>query len=122
MPYLQLSLRLRMEQKSTGNKPLGFRVPVTLMESHPERAVAESRGRFWAMPGHKDGIRSVAVSPDGMQIVSVGNDTTLCVYDAYTGAMIRVLEAHPDRRLPVAVSAVGATMVSPGSDHKTVRV
>ena len=90
------------------------------MESHPVPAVAETRGRFWAMPGHTDGINSVAVSPDGMQIVSVGADATVCVYDADTGAMIRVLEAHPDRSLPVAVSADGATMVS-GSADNTVR-
>ena len=54
-----------------------------MMESHPEPAVAETRGRFWAMPGHRWGINSVAVSPDGMQIVSEGTGGTVYVYDAY---------------------------------------
>ncbi len=54
------------------------------MESHPVPTDSETRGRFWVMPGNPPfGIKSVAVSPDGMQIVSEGTGGTVYVYDAY---------------------------------------
>jgi WD40 repeat protein len=45
--------------------------------------------------GHRDGIWSVAISPDGHQAVSGAMDGTVLVWDMKTGAQVRCLDGHP---------------------------
>ena len=72
--------------------------------------------------GHTMGIRSVSYSPNGLQIVSGSNDTTIRIWDAETGAPVgNPLEGHTDRVFAVAYSPNGQHIVS-GSDDKTIRI
>src|SRR5262249_5762321 len=45
--------------------------------------------------GHRDGIWSVAISPDGLRAVSGSMDGTVHVWDIDRGAEIRRFDAHP---------------------------
>jgi tetratricopeptide (TPR) repeat protein len=44
--------------------------------------------------GHTEGVRSVAYSPDGKQIVSGGQDKTFKVWDAQTGQETLIFRGH----------------------------
>ncbi len=98
------------------------------MASYPLSADAERRGRFWAVPVNLRGIKSVAVSPDGAQLVAGGSNGTACVYDAYTGAMIGVHEESGGAIVSVAFSSdrawavVQDAVLLPGGESCTLRV
>ena len=70
---------------------------------------------------HADWAFSVAVTPDGSQIVSGSGDDTVKVWDLNTGALLRTLTGHTDRVLSVAVTRDGSQIVS-GSFDKTLKV
>jgi hypothetical protein len=68
--------------------------------------------------GHSDGVKSAALSPDGMRVVTASYDGTVRVWDAATGQSLVVLEASadfakfsPDGTQIVAASANGAFRV-----------
>jgi WD40 repeat protein len=46
------------------------------------------------LKGHTDWVNSVAISRDGMRIVSGSDDKTVRVWDASTGAELNVLKGH----------------------------
>ena len=66
-------------------------------------------------------ILSVAFSIDSTRIVSGSEDKSLQVWDASTGAEIKVLEGHTDAIFSVAFSTDSTRIVS-GSQDKSVRV
>ncbi|EDR06536.1 uncharacterized protein LACBIDRAFT_389232 [Laccaria bicolor S238N-H82] len=66
-------------------------------------------------------ILSVAFSTDGTCIVSGSRDNSVQVWDASTGAELKVLEGHMGSVLSIAFSTDGTRIVS-GSDDKSVRV
>ena len=63
----------------------------------------------------------VAVTPDGSQIVTVGNDCSVHVWSMSSGEEVMVLEGHSEYINGVAVTPDGSRVVS-CSDDKTVRV
>jgi WD40 repeat protein len=65
-------------------------------------------------------IRSVAFSNDGTRIVS-GSDESVRVWDASTGAELKVLNGHTERVWSAAFSSDGTLIIS-GSLDKSVRV
>jgi eukaryotic-like serine/threonine-protein kinase len=71
--------------------------------------------------GHSDRVRSVAWSPDGVQIVSAGNDKTAQVWEALTGDHLFTYTGHSDRVNAVAWSPDGKLIASASSDS-TVQV
>jgi WD40 repeat protein len=56
-------------------------------------------------------VNAVAVSPDGRFIVS-GSDSTVKVWEAHDGRLLRSLEGHTDWVYAVAVSPDGRFIVS----------
>ena len=65
--------------------------------------------------------KSVALSADGTRIISGSNDNSVRVWDASTGAELKVLNGHTDYVNSVAFSADGTRIFS-CSDDKSVRV
>jgi WD40 repeat protein len=51
--------------------------------------------RDYKVGGLFPGILAVAYSPDGSLIASTGEDSTLRLWDAYTGELLQVLPVHP---------------------------
>ncbi|KAG6885358.1 hypothetical protein C0992_005190 [Termitomyces sp. T32_za158] len=66
-------------------------------------------------------VRSVAFSPDGTQIVSGSDDSSVQVWDTMTGKQVQELQGHTHPVTSVAFSPDGAQIVS-GSDDNSVRV
>ena len=66
-------------------------------------------------------IRSLAVSPDSMHIVSASHGKNIKVWDLASGACVRTLEGHTGEVSSVAVSADGRHVVS-GSTDGTVKI
>jgi len=80
----------------------------------------------WSPPlqilaGHTDAVWSVAVSPDGKQLVSGSWDRSVRLWDTDTGAEISELRWHEDWVNSVAFSPDGTRVVS-GSEDATIWV
>ena len=68
----------------------------------------------------QESAMSVAMSADGLTVVSADNDKAL-LWDAQTGQVLRTLQGHENHVSSVALSADGRTVAS-GSWDKTVRL
>ena len=73
------------------------------------------------LTGNASWVLSVAVTPDGRQIVSGSDDGTVKIWDLETGNQVRTLTGHIDGVLSVAVTRDGRQIVS-GSRDNTVNV
>ena len=83
--------------------------------------------------GHRDWVRTAAISPDGKYVVSGGDDKTIKLWDVSSGRKVRTFQGHGSRISAVAfspdgkhvVSGSGETLklwdVSSGRDIKTIR-
>lgn len=81
----------------------------------------------WEMNGHTGTINSVAYSPDGSHLVTsagdwqTSNDTTARLWDADTGALVRVLSGHEKSVRHAAFHPTETIVVTSSHDH-TARV
>lgn len=74
------------------------------------------------MRGHTDNINTVAVSPDGTQVVSGSEDHMIRIWSISTGQQMGdALIGHNCRILSVAFSPDG-TRIVPGSVDATIRI
>ncbi len=71
--------------------------------------------------GHHGAVTSVAWSPDGERVLSGGEEGTLCVWDAVSGALLATLAEHESGVTSVAWSPAGGRLLS-GSRDRTLRV
>ncbi|TDL13582.1 hypothetical protein BD410DRAFT_873727 [Rickenella mellea] len=68
--------------------------------------------------GHSGSVYYVAFSPDGSKFVSGSGDTTLCLWEAKSGAAIgKPMKGHSDVIYCVAFSPDGSKIVSGSSDN-----
>ena len=69
--------------------------------------------------GHRGGIWSVAISPDGRHAVSGSMDGTVRIWNLHSGAEIRRIEAHKDfATKAVAFLPDGRRVISGGTDNR----
>jgi WD40 repeat protein len=97
-------------------------VPYSQIDFNDAIGVNASMGAvLQTLEGHTDSVTSVAFSPDGKQIVSGSDDTTIKLWDAVTGAVLQTLEGHTYYIRSVAFSPDSKQIVS-GSSDKTVKL
>jgi WD40 repeat protein len=65
---------------------------------------------------HAGWVFEVAFSPDGRIIATAGRDTTIKLWDANSGALLRTLHGHSERINQVAFSRNGDYLASAGND------
>ena len=73
------------------------------------------------LTGHKRGMQSMALSPDGDILASGSEDMTIRLWDMHTGEHKKTLSGHKHRVYSVAFSPDGKTLAS-GSDDNTIRL
>src|SRR5262249_41046362 len=66
--------------------------------------------------GHTEGVNSVAISPDGMRVLSGSEDWTLRLWDLSTGQTLKVLQGHSAAIRSVAFSPNGKQALSGSAD------
>jgi len=69
-----------------------------------------------SLTGHRSDVLSVAISPDGLTLVSGSRDKTIKVWNLNTGKEERLFLSHAVAVLSVAISPDGQTLVSGGWD------
>lgn len=62
-------------------------------------------------------VLAVAISPDGLYLVSAGEDRNIRVWDLSAGTMLKELHGHTDTVYSLAFSADGTLLVSGGLDN-----
>jgi WD40 repeat protein/predicted Ser/Thr protein kinase len=70
--------------------------------------------------GNRQGLWSVALSPDGTRLASAGEDQLARLWDTTTGALVATCKGHTDKLLSVAFHPDGKRVVTASSDG-TVR-
>ena len=96
-------------------------VPILLRRWAPETAYNSKPALLRTLEGHCAPVRSVCVTLDGRQAVSVSWDNTLRMWDLESGRCLRTLAGHSDGIGSVSITPDGAYAVSGSSDH-TLRV
>lgn len=72
---------------------------------------------LWMAGGHTLGIHSVAASPDGTLLATGSDDSTVKVWNAGDGSLIRTLAGHTNYISSVAFSPDGQTLASASWDR-----
>lgn len=88
---------------------------VTAAYAASDRETMRVLGSF---EGHNDSITSATCSLDATQILSGSYDKTLRLWEAATGACLRVFEGHPDYVSSLALSPNGVFALSGSSGSK----
>ena len=106
---------------------------VTLLEQHhPKSDQIDLRSFPWHylwqkchenqvdLVGHRDGIKSIAFSPDGQLLATGGNDKSVRIWDSATGRQKAVHTQHKESVNRVRFSPDGKMLASVGHDGRIV--
>jgi WD40 repeat protein len=83
--------------------------------------IAPGGSLMFSLVGHTARVRAVALTANGLRVVSGSDDNTLRIWDLKRGVLERTLNGHTDWIRAVAVLSDGETLVS-ASDDRTLRV
>ncbi|WP_295555443.1 caspase family protein [uncultured Hyphomicrobium sp.] len=81
---------------------------------------AQSKVEVGVADPHSAEVDAVAVSPNGKLVLTGSQDTTVKLWEAESGRLIRTYRGHDDRILNVAFSPDGQRFASSGLDFKIV--
>lgn len=95
----------------------GWRVPDMPSERCLLRATALSRDTLVTLLGHQRAVVRAVFSPDGRRAATASLDSTVRVWDSYTGAELLKLQ-HPAPVRSVAISPNGALILSTATDGR----
>ncbi len=124
-------LLLEFTENTTGLQQIAFSLDGKHLASALDEGVSLSDAttgkQLLLFTGHGKGVRTsgVAFSPDGEWVASTGNDASIQVWDAETGAVIFKLTGHTGPAFGVAfggpLGADGRSLASSSVDH-TIKV
>jgi WD40 repeat protein/DNA-binding SARP family transcriptional activator len=107
--------------------PAGVRDLVFLPDGKLAAAVADGTVRVWPPAGEPvvvlrgaDGMRTVAVTPDGQFVAGAGNDGVVRVWRVTGGPPAATLEGHYGLVFGVAFSSDGQYVAAAGNDRKVM--
>jgi WD40 repeat protein len=100
---------------------IGF-AALAIFAGTPQASAQERPKKIEIVPNipHSEGVTSVAFSPDGTRVLSGSQDSTLKLWDAASGQLIRTFEGHTESVLSVEFSPDGTRLLSHSQDgtHK----
>jgi WD40 repeat protein len=110
---------------ATGAVPPSTSLPIVPLAVTPDGktlalAFGERTVRFFNLksgkevrpePGHREGIRSLAVSRDGKRVLTAGLDGTVCLWDRAGARLVRCF-AHPYRPVSASLSPDGKLLAA----------
>jgi WD40 repeat protein/serine/threonine protein kinase len=108
---VDLALTLALEANRVNSPPV--QAQLLLGEIVPAAAVRVLETRT-------PGINTVALSPDGTQVVSGGENGTLIVWDLASGKRVQTLAGHGDRVRDVTFTPDGTRVISGGDDARLI--
>ena len=115
------------------SKPEPTETPATVLKKQtrkPEPLVTPEDFSWYCirtLTGHKDSVKSVAMSADGQMLASGSSDKTIKLWNLKTGDLLRILTGHrtltghEDYVWSVAISVDGQMLAS-GSSDKTIKL
>jgi WD40 repeat protein/tRNA A-37 threonylcarbamoyl transferase component Bud32 len=72
--------------------------------------------RTHVLEGHEQDVRSIALTGDGLTLISSSNDTTIRVWDLQAHAQLRVLRGHTDKVRQIALAPDESWLASVSKD------
>jgi WD40 repeat protein len=70
------------------------------------------------LTGHSDGVKCLAISPNGKILASGSQDKTIKLWELETGELINTLVGHWDEVNSIVFSADGQTLISCSRDER----
>jgi WD40 repeat protein len=88
-----------------------------LLLVHAAQAQNKSKVEIVPQIPHADSVLSVAFSPNGARVLSASVDTTIKLWDAATGALLRTFAGHSQMVTSVAITHDGGRLLSGSHDN-----